>query len=512
MGASRVACASFNLGTNTTITITRDNKAYTHTLKYSFNGATGTIVEKTTQTNYVWTPPTSTFYSKIPNVTSGYGTITCETYNGTTLVGTTTCGFYAYTVRSACEPTVSGTVVDTNASTIALTGNSSTMVLYMSKPKCTLSATAKNSATIKTIQIENPVGLVATTSPYTFSTVYSDEFRFKATDSRGYSKTTTVKAPKFILYEPCYFETTPVVTRTESTSTTATATLKGYCFKGSFGSVSNAITVKYRLKTSSGSYGSYVTVTPTWNTDGTFTATVSIANLTLNETYTIEFVVSDKLTSFPVETVLGSGMGDLRIGKNYIQTKNDFIIGDDNSTDWRNLRVQRKIGEDKYFTNIAMSSVSGASTVCELYKRHDSGSTLLGRVDLRSNGHLYNYLTSMSFAEIMAMIPTMASSGNRGYLLLNGGDSNPCLLQWGRINKVPDGANVVTSVDIGFIYEFSGQPIVFVGSVHNLSATLEIASGSPTTEGCTLYLKRANTGNTGLFWLAIGNGSNALPE
>ena len=119
MGASRVACASFNIGTNTTITITRDNKAYTHTLKYSFNGATGTIVTKTTATTYVWTPPASTFYSKIPNTTSGYGTITCETYNGNSLIGTTTAGFYAYTVKSACVPTVSGTVVDTNPATIA---------------------------------------------------------------------------------------------------------------------------------------------------------------------------------------------------------------------------------------------------------------------------------------------------------------------------------------------------------------------------------------------------------
>ena len=233
MGASRVACASFNLGTNTTITITRDNKAYTHTLKYSFNGATGTIVTKTTQTSYVWTPPASVFYSKIPDKVSGYGTITCETYDGNTLIGTSNCGFYAYAVKSNCLPSVSGTVLDTNANTIALTGNSAILVQYLSKPKATLTATAKNRATIKTIQIENPVGLVATTSPYTFDTVYSDEFRFKATDSRGYSTIETVDIETFIPYEPCYFEKVPIVARIESTSTTAKATLNGYCFKGS---------------------------------------------------------------------------------------------------------------------------------------------------------------------------------------------------------------------------------------------------------------------------------------
>ena len=174
--------------------------------------------------------------------------------------------------------------------------------------------------------------------------------------------------------------------------------------------------------------------------------------------------------------------------------------------------MQRKINDTSYFTNFAISGTGGASTVWEFYKREDSGSSLQSRIDLRNDGHLYNYLTSMSFAEIMSMIPTMENSGSRGYLLLNGGSSNPCLVQWGRINKVPDGANVVTSVDIGFLYEFSGQPLIFVGSVHNLAVTLEVANGTPTADGCTLFFKRGNTGNTGLFWIAIGNGSKALPE
>ena len=359
MGASRVACASFNLGTNTTISITRDNKSYTHTLKYSFNGATGTIVEKTTQTSYVWTPPASTFYAKIPNTTSGYGTVTCETYNGNTLVGTTTAGFYAYAVKSACVPTVSGAVVDTNSATIALTGNASTLVLYLSKPKCTLTATPKNSATIKTLQIENPVGLVATTSPYTFDTVYSKEFRFKATDSRGYSTETIVNASKLIEYNPCYFDKVPVVARTESTSTTATATLSGYCFKGSFGSVSNTLAVKYRYKTSSGAYGSYVNVTPTWNSDGTFTANVSIPNLSLGETYTIEFVASDKLTTFPVEAVLGQSTGDFRIAKDHVLAKNNLYLGAKTNTEFRAVKARRVLNGKNYEANFGAGNAGG---------------------------------------------------------------------------------------------------------------------------------------------------------
>ena len=510
MGASRVACASFNIGTNTTITITRDNKAYTHTLKYSFNGATGTIVTKTTATTYVWTPPASTFYSKIPNTTSGYGTITCETYNGNSLIGTTTAGFYAYTVKSACVPTVSGTVVDTNPATIALTGSSSTLVLYLSKPKCTISAIAKNSATIKTIQIENPVGLVATTSPYTFDTVYSNEFRFKATDSRGYSTTTPLKVAKFIEYEPCHFDAPPVVARTESTSTTATTTIKGYCFKGSFGTASNTLTVKYRYKTSNGPYGSYVNVTPTWNTNGTFTANVSIPNLSIEETYTIEFVASDKLTSFPVEVVLGQSSGDFRIAKDYIQAKNNLYLGTETNTEFRAVKARRVLRDKHYEANFGVGNAGGGgSCAIELYEDE----VQVARYDLHKDGFMYNTKTYMSVSEIMSMLPSVVGDGPQGYFLLNGGASvTPVLVQWGRVNVTTTTANTVTKQAISFSYPFSSAPFVCCDKATGTPATVFANVGDVTKDGFAIYLQRSNTTATAILWMAIGNGTASLPE
>ncbi len=510
MAASRVACASFNIGTNTTITITRDNKAYTHTLKYSFNGATGTIVTKTTQTTYVWTPPASTFYAKIPNTTSGYGTITCETYNGNTLIGTTTCGFYAYTVKDVCVPTVSGTVVDTNPTTIALTGSSSTLVCYLSKPKATLTATAKNSATIKTIQIDNAWGLVSTTSPYTFDTVYNDTFRFKATDSRGYSTTQSVKAPKFILYDPCFFDKVPIVTRTETTSTTATATMSGFCFKGSFGSQSNTITVKYRYKTSSGSYGSYVAITTTWNSDGKFTASVTIPNLSINETYTIEFVVEDKLTSFPVESVLGQGTGDFRIAKDYIQSKNHLYLGTPENTEFKSVKARRFLYDNHYEANFGVGNAGGGgSCAIELYEDE----VQVARYDLHKDGFLYNTRTYMSVAEIMSMLPSVVGDGPQGYFLLNGGTSvQPVLVQWGRVNVTPTSANTVFTQPIVFAHPFSTAPFVCCDKATGTPASVFANVGDVTKDGFSIYLQRSNTTSTAILWMAIGNGTASLPE
>lgn len=116
--ASSVTCADGNIGSSTTININRASSNFTHTLTYSFQGLTGTIATKTSNTSIGWTIPT-TFFAKIPNSKSGQGTITCQTYNGTSLIGTSTCSFNAFVVNS--EPTVSATVVDVNSITTALT-------------------------------------------------------------------------------------------------------------------------------------------------------------------------------------------------------------------------------------------------------------------------------------------------------------------------------------------------------------------------------------------------------
>lgn len=512
MAASRVACASFNIGTNTTIAITRDESTYKHTLTYKFGSATGTIATKTDQTSIVWSPAAATLYAQIPNAVRGYGTITCQTYDGDTLIGTTTTGFYASAVKENCLPAVSAVIEDTNAATIAVTGNKNKLVCYISKPKVTMTATAKNSASIKSRQITNPVGLIATTSPYTFDTVYSDEFRIKATDSRGYS-TEEVYNVGFVEYVPAFIESI-ALKRLESTSTTAEAVLSGYCFKGNFGAADNTLTLKYRYKTD-GAYGSYVTVSGvTWNADGTFSAKVSIPNLSLAATYIFEFVVQDKLTSFiNDEVVLGQGTGDLRIGKDYIQAKNTMIVGDLNNEEWKCFKARRKVGGNNYASNFGTGRVNGTGAAAvELYQIIDGVDTLIARTELRPDGHLYNLFTAMSFAEIMASAPSIVAGGAQGYLLINGGDSSPIMCQWGRVNITPDAANVTTSLKVNFLYPFQGIPFVVSDKATSAPATIDVSVGDITTTGFSLYLQRTNTVTTSVVWFAIGNGGNALPE
>lgn len=86
---SDVSATSGYIGSPLTISITRYSTAFTHTLKYSFVNASGTIITKTSATSVSWTPGMS-LCSQIPSALQAACTITCETYDGSTLVGSST--------------------------------------------------------------------------------------------------------------------------------------------------------------------------------------------------------------------------------------------------------------------------------------------------------------------------------------------------------------------------------------------------------------------------------------
>ena len=87
--------ASNLMGTVRTITINRASSSFTHTLTYSFGSASGTIMTKTSSTSVSWTVPKSLAAQVASGSVQRTGTITCETFNGNTPVGTSTASFTA---------------------------------------------------------------------------------------------------------------------------------------------------------------------------------------------------------------------------------------------------------------------------------------------------------------------------------------------------------------------------------------------------------------------------------
>lgn len=255
---SLVGATDANIGSSTTITITRYNSSYKHTLEYKFGSLTGTIASKTSDTSVAWTVPTS-FYAQIPNDPSGTCTITCTTYNGSTSLGSNTCTFTATAAKSSNKPTISGTVVDTNATTIALTGDSSKLIKNKSTALCTLTATPKNSATISSVKIAGSAVTGTTgsgnvvTATKTYTNVTNTSFEFYAKDSRDYDNSTTV-TPTVVNY--ITLTCNPLVYRDTPTGNTISMDISGNFYRGSFGAYTNTLTIKYRYKKTGGAYPS----------------------------------------------------------------------------------------------------------------------------------------------------------------------------------------------------------------------------------------------------------------
>lgn len=75
-----------DIGSTITIHMNSHSSAFTHTVRYSFYDLNETIATGV-KDNCRWTIPDS-FYSKMPNLNSGWGTIYADTYNGSTKIGT----------------------------------------------------------------------------------------------------------------------------------------------------------------------------------------------------------------------------------------------------------------------------------------------------------------------------------------------------------------------------------------------------------------------------------------
>jgi len=322
---SSVSCASFNIGDATTITISRASSSFTHTLEWYFGNISGTIATKTSSTSVGYTIPAASLYAQIPSSTYGTGTIKCYTYSGNTHIGTSTCAFTAYAKQSDCTPTVSFSVIDTNSTTIALTGSNQKLVKGFSSALATITATAKNSASISTYYVSN-AGNTQRTSSYSYSTVGSNTFWGQAIDSRGYSKDAliTKTGSNWIDYIPLAF-TIAKVERPESTADTATMTLKGNYFNSSFGSTNNSLTMRYRYKESGGSYNSWVAITPTLS-GNTFSYTETLLSLNHDTEYYFQFNIVDSLMNVTQGIILTKGVPILRVGKDYIKVNGEKIV------------------------------------------------------------------------------------------------------------------------------------------------------------------------------------------
>lgn len=187
---SSLTASNGTLGTIQTLTVSRFDSSFTHTITYKCGSASGTIATKSSNTSISFTPPL-TLASQNTTGTSVSVVFTIETFTGSTSIGTNT-KTITCAIPSSVKPTVSLSVSDS-------LGYASTYGAYvqgMSKFKVEITASGSNASTIKAYKTTAD-GKTYTTASFTTGVVAGSgtlTISVTVTDSRGRTATASTTA------------------------------------------------------------------------------------------------------------------------------------------------------------------------------------------------------------------------------------------------------------------------------------------------------------------------------
>lgn len=283
------------LGSAIIISTNRASTSFTHTLTYAFGNQSGTIATGVA-TSQSWTLPIG-LASAIPNAPSGTGTITCTTYNGTSLIGSKSVSFTATVPNnSTFQPTAT---ISSIVQGTTLPSGITVFVQNQSKAKVTSTGTGKYSATISTYSVS-----VAGIGTYTGSVITSATLQnsgsvrvtLTVTDSRGL-KGSTYQDIDVVAYSPPQLPTFNA-SRSESTPSDILAN-----FDASISPINNQNHKYFRIR-SKASDGSWVVETESSETY-VFSGTQTIVS-DPDKSYEIEFFFQDSFTSITRTVQVGT--------------------------------------------------------------------------------------------------------------------------------------------------------------------------------------------------------------
>ena len=192
------------------------------------------------------------------------------------------------------SPTITNVVaVDTNATTVALTGDNTKAVKYFSNVNVSYSTSAKKGASLKNTQIKNGSTTVNGRSA-SFQKINNNNFVITVSDSRGNAATHTHTMP-MIEYSYLSCSVKAVAPTTEGNGS---FTISGNYWNGNFGAQNNTLTLVYRHKVGDGSYSAWqtVSITPTFS-NGRYSVKIPTSGLDYRESHTFQAKATDKLMS-----------------------------------------------------------------------------------------------------------------------------------------------------------------------------------------------------------------------
>lgn len=292
-----LSAATVEMGKSVTINTPAVNSAYRHTLRYAFGGVSGTIATGIAS-SVSWTPPVS-LANQIPSATAGSGTIYCDTYSGSTLLGTKS---------ASITLTVPGSVVP-SAGTLsaALAEDTSGTGLYvkgMGKAKLTLSGASGTYGSSITSYTITGGGWSATNGALTTGTLASAgniTFTATVTDSRG-RKASTTRTINVIDYTKPGVAVCDVYRCDADGNRKKAGTYFAVEINASYSAITGntlSITARYK-KQSESSYGTAMNVTNNGKT------VIGGGSIGASTTYDVLVTVADKYNSLLIQRTLST--------------------------------------------------------------------------------------------------------------------------------------------------------------------------------------------------------------
>lgn len=450
--ASSVSVSNYDLGQNVGIVIGKKVSSFTSTLKYEIGSLKGTIVEKTSNSNYIWTMSEelmNQIKTNYPNTNKISSKILCDTYNGNAKIGSTQATF---TLTIIDLPTIESITIEEQNTMVS--GLTTDIVKYVSKPKITVSATAPYGTTIKKYYfLKGDTTYNSDTNEYILENIQDSfldgevlktRFTVYVEDNRGNVSTETIEDRNFIDYVNLAINTTDIkLARLTNISNTVKLSLTGFVYNGLIGESQNTVSVKYRYKLQSDSEWSSYTTIPTTLEGNTFKITdLELAGeFDYRENYDFEFYATDLLQTTPASTFLlssteyvyffhknGADFKTLTEGKRRVALKDEvnksylkikksakssFQLGDYGSTDIPLTEKELKNGDKFEMKDGSIVNVSNETLnvliiyTCVADNNIENGYMLAGVIGQSYTLIAFSTATNMSSSATFTEIATM---------------------------------------------------------------------------------------------------------
>ena len=316
----------YTIGATHTIRITQNSTSFTHTVRYTFGSLNGTIASNV-KDSCTWFVPT-TFYNEFTSGSSKTGTLYCDTYSGSTLLGTTSITATFIPNSTTAKPTVSFNYTSDSLSQ-TLTGNTKGIIGGRSSINYTITGTPKHNATISKYYLSNSSSnLPEVSKTGTLNNISGNKYYTRVQDSRGLnSDTLTVTLSPYVNYVQlaitnCTFE------RENDLSNSVYLTLQGNYFNDNFGATDNELTLTlFYRKQGESSWGNAIDITSYATiSENTFSITNQLigSNFSYEEVYEFRVVAKDKVVtddSVSSNRIVTEGIALFDIGKNDVLFK-----------------------------------------------------------------------------------------------------------------------------------------------------------------------------------------------